>query len=57
MSTTYGERDAMSNLAVAWDILGGLPCTGICGYISDFCIYRRQIYEKYFKLRLVLILT
>ena len=35
MSTTYGERDAMSDLAVAWDILGGLPCTGICGYISD----------------------
>lgn len=35
MSTTYGERDAMSNLAGAWDILGGLPCTGICGYISD----------------------
>ena len=35
MSTTYGERDAMTNLAVAWDILGGLPCTGICGYISD----------------------
>lgn len=35
MSTTYGEREAMMNLTVAWEILGGLPCTGICGYIAD----------------------
>lgn len=35
MSTTYGERDAMTSLAEAWEILGGLPCTGICGYIGD----------------------
>ena len=35
MSTTYGERDAKLNLRVAWEILGGLPCTGICGYIAD----------------------
>ena len=35
MSTTYGERDAMVNLTEAWEILGGLPCTGICGYIAD----------------------
>lgn len=35
MSTTYGERDARTNLAVAWEILGGLPCSGICGYIED----------------------
>lgn len=35
MSTTYGEREAKLNLEVAWEILGGLPCTGICGYISD----------------------
>lgn len=35
MSTTYGERDASLNLTVAWEILGGKPCGGICGYISD----------------------
>ncbi len=35
MSTTYGERDAMVRLTDAWEILGGLPCTGICGYTAD----------------------
>lgn len=35
MSTTYGEREAKLNLRVAWEILGGLPCTGMCGYIAD----------------------
>ena len=35
MSTTYGEREGQLNLSVAWEILGGLPCSGICGYIQD----------------------
>lgn len=35
MSTTYGERDAMMDLINAWEILGGLPVTGISGYIAD----------------------
>lgn len=35
MSTTYGEREGKMNLANAWEILGGLPCSGLCGYISD----------------------
>ena len=35
MSTTYGEREAKLNLATAWEILGGLPCSGICGYIDN----------------------
>lgn len=35
MSTTYGEREAKLNLATAWEILGGRPCSGICGYIAD----------------------
>ncbi len=34
MSTAYGEREAKLNLATAWEILGGLPCSGICGYIE-----------------------
>ena len=35
MSTTHGEREGMTNLAAAWEMLGGLPCEGICGYIAD----------------------
>ncbi len=35
MSTTYGEREGKLNLSVAWEILGGLPCSGICGYIPE----------------------
>lgn len=35
MSTTYGEREAKLSLATAWEILGGLPCSGICGYIEN----------------------
>ena len=35
MSTTYGEREGKLNLSTAWEILGGLPCSGICGYIAD----------------------
>lgn len=35
MSTTYGEREAELTLANAWEILGGLPCSGICGYVDD----------------------
>lgn len=35
MSTTHGERDGMMSLANAWEMLGGLLCDGICGYIAD----------------------
>lgn len=35
MSTTYGEREAKLNLSTAWEILGGRPCSGICGYIDN----------------------
>lgn len=35
MSTTSGEREAKTNLALAWEILGGLPCSGLCGYVED----------------------
>ena len=35
MSTTYGEREGKINLSTAWEILGGKPCSGICGYIAD----------------------
>lgn len=35
MSTTYGEREGKLTLTNAWEILGGRPCSGICGYIAD----------------------
>lgn len=35
MSTTYGEREGKMDLAVAWEILGGKPCSGICGYMTN----------------------
>lgn len=47
MSTTYGERDAMMSLSEAWEILGGLPCTGICGYVADVSIFEQnKAYER-----------
>lgn len=42
MSTTYGEREGQLNLSVAWEILGGLPCSGICGYITDSIAFERN---------------
>ena len=35
MSTTYGEREGMMTLENAWEILGGLLCSGFCGYVDD----------------------
>lgn len=42
MSTTYGEREGKLNLSTAWEILGGLPCSGICGYIADLSIFEEN---------------
>ena len=39
MSTTYGEREGESVLSNAWEILGGLPCSGLCGYVEDLVIF------------------
>lgn len=35
MATTYGEREGNMHLMEAWEILGGIPCGGVCGYILD----------------------
>ena len=35
MSTTYGEREGEMTLANAWEILGGLPCSGLSGYVDE----------------------
>lgn len=39
MSTTYGEREGEMTLSNAWEILGGLPCAGICGYVDDLVVF------------------
>ncbi|MEE1303967.1 MAG: SCP2 sterol-binding domain-containing protein [Agathobacter sp.] len=39
MSTTYGEREGELTLANAWEILGGLPCPGLCGYIEELSTF------------------
>ena len=39
MSTTYGEREGEITLANAWEILGGLPCGGLCGYVADLLTF------------------
>lgn len=39
MSTTYGEREGMTALENAWEILGGLPCSGLCGYVEDMVTF------------------
>ena len=48
MSTTYGEREAKLNLATAWEILGGLPCSGICGYIENTVML--EMNEEYIRI-------
>lgn len=45
MSTTYGEREAKLNLSNAWEILGGLPSSGICGYIENPAVL--ELNEQY----------
>lgn len=35
MAGTYGERDAELTLIKAWEILGGIPCNGLCAYVDD----------------------
>ena len=35
ISSTYGEKDAQFTMVKAWEMLGGIPCDGICAYVSD----------------------
>lgn len=48
MSTTYGERQGKLDLSTAWEILGGLPCSGLCGYIENTVTL--EMNEKYVRL-------
>lgn len=47
MSTTYGEREGKMHLANAWEILGGKPCSGICGYIPEISLLEcKEEYDR-----------
>ena len=35
MATTYGEREAEYDLIHAWEMLGGVPCEGLCAYVEN----------------------
>lgn len=35
MASTYGERDAEFTLIKAWEMLGGIPCEGLCAYVDN----------------------
>lgn len=48
MSTTYGEQEAKLSLATSWEILGGLPCSGLCGYIENTSIL--EMNEEYLRI-------
>ena len=39
MSTTYGEREGVLALENAWEMLGGQPCSGLCGYVEDLVTF------------------
>jgi multimeric flavodoxin WrbA/putative sterol carrier protein len=35
-ATTAGEKDAYHTLVHAWEILGGIPCEGVCAYVENY---------------------
>ncbi len=35
ISTTYGEKEALSDIKSAWELLGGMPCSGVCAYVEE----------------------
>lgn len=39
MATANGEREAKTSLEIAWEILGGKPCSGLCGYVPDMASF------------------
>lgn len=35
ISTTYGEKEALTDIKNAWELLGGMPCSGVCAYVDE----------------------
>ncbi len=48
MASTYGERDAQMSLIKAWELLGGIPCDGLCGYIESNHVFENN--EEYIRI-------
>ncbi len=39
IASTYGERDAECTLIKAWELLGGIPVTGLCAFVEDYTAF------------------
>lgn len=39
IASTYGERDAECTLIKAWELLGGIPVTGLCAFVEDYAAF------------------
>lgn len=51
VATASGEREAMADLKASWELLGGIPCDGVCAYVEDAVEFEtnkayRNIIEK-----------
>lgn len=47
ISTTYGEKDAQFSMVKAWEMLGGIPCDGICAYVNDHVTFETSAEYNY----------
>lgn len=47
LATTYGEKDAQFTLVKAWEMLGGIPCDGICAYVNDTVAFETSTEYSY----------
>ncbi len=43
MATTYGEREAEYSLIRAWEMLGGVPCEGLCAYVENHVEFETDV--------------
>lgn len=48
MSTAYGEKEGVLTLSNAWEILGGIPVSGVYGYVDDLISF--EMNEEFSKL-------
>lgn len=51
IATTYGENEALADLKSSWELLGGIPCDGVCAYVEETVEFEtskiyRNIIEK-----------
>lgn len=47
LSTTYGEKEAQFTMVKAWEMLGGIPCNGICAYVNDTATFETSTEYSY----------